>query len=110
MLAEAGPLKLDVDVRGEQAVLTLIGELDVTGAPLLRDIVVALAEAPSGAPCVVCDLTELQFVDSTGLGMFVEGLARLREAGGDLVLRSPQSAPLRALQLTGLDKVFDLAL
>lgn len=108
MLAEAGPLKLDVDVRGEEAVLTLIGELDLTGAPLLRDIVVALAEAPTGAPRVVCDLTELQFVDSTGLGLFVEGLARLREAGGDLQLRSLQGAPRRAMELTGLDKVFDL--
>ena len=109
MLAEAGPLKLDVDVRGEQAVLTLIGELDVTSAPLLRDIVMALAEAPTGAPRVVCDLTELQFVDTTGLGMFVEALARMREAGGDLQLRSPQGPTRRAMELTGLDKVFDLS-
>ena len=108
MLAEAGPLKLDVDVRGEHAVLTLIGELDVSSAPLLREIVMALAEAPSGAPRVVLDLTELQFVDSTGLGMMVEALARLREAGGDLELRSAHGAPKRVMELTGIDKVFDL--
>jgi len=110
MLAEAGPLKLDVDVRGEKAVLTLIGELDLTAAPLLREIVMALAEAPSGAPRVVVDLTELQFLDSTGLGMMVESMARLREAGGDLQLRSLHGSPKRAVELTGLDKVFDIAI
>jgi len=108
MLAEAGPLKLDVDVRGDQAVLTLIGELDVSASPLLREIVMALAAAPSGAPHVVVDLTELQFLDSTGLGMIVESMARLREAGGDLQVRSAQGAPKRVMQLTGIDKVFDL--
>lgn len=110
MLAEAGPLKLDVDVRGEEAVLTLIGELDFSTAPLLRDIVMALAGAPSGAPRVIVDLTELQFVDSTGLGLLVEALARLREAGGDLRLRSVNGSPKRAVELTGLDKVFDIAI
>src|SRR4051812_36881947 len=99
MLAEAGPLKLDVDVRGENALLTLIGELDLSSAPLLREIVMALAAAPSGAPRVVVDLTELQFLDSTGLGMMVEALARLREAGGDLLVRSVQGAPKRVMQL-----------
>ncbi|MBV9253240.1 MAG: STAS domain-containing protein [Actinobacteria bacterium] len=109
MLAEAGPLKLDVDVRGDQCVLSMIGELDVDTATLLRDIVVVLTEAPSGAPQVTVDLTELQFMDSTGLGVMVEALALLRTAGGDLRLRSLNGSPRRVVELTGLDKVFDIA-
>lgn len=109
MLAEAGPLKLDVDLRGEVCVLSLIGELDCDTSPLLRDIVVLLTEAPTGVPHVTADLTELQFMDSTGLGVMVEALALLRIAGGDLRLRSLHGSPKRVVELTGLDKVFDIA-
>jgi anti-sigma B factor antagonist len=65
---------------------------------------------PHGRPDVpakvVLDPGELAFVDSTGLGAMVGGLKRLREAGSDLVLRSPPPTDLKVITITGLDKVF----
>src|SRR5258708_32192215 len=96
MLAEAGPLKLDVDIKGDQAVLTLIGELDIATSVLLRDTVVALVAAPAGAPRVTIDLTELSFLDSARLRVVVRALSPLRRGGGECPRASrPRRAPRR---------------
>jgi anti-anti-sigma factor len=45
----------------------------------------------------------VEFIDSSGLGVLVGSLRRLREDGGDLVLRAASPAVTRILELTGLD-------
>ena len=55
------------------------------------------------------DLSELAFVDSTGLSVLITGLKRLREAGGDMALRSPQPGTRRVLEITGLTEVFSIS-
>ena len=52
------------------------------------------------------DLGELVFIDSSGLSVLVTGLKRLREAGGDLALRSPNPAAMKVFEITGLTSVF----
>jgi anti-sigma B factor antagonist len=106
MLAETGPLSLNVDLDGDVAVIGVAGELDVSTSALLRECLIALTDVPDVPAKVLLDLRELAFVDSTGLGAMVAGLKRLREAGSDLVLRSPPPAALKVITITGLDKVF----
>jgi anti-anti-sigma factor len=65
MLADAGPLKLDLELRSGQAVMNLVGEVDIATVPLVRECVNALASSPAGAPVVIVDLTEVHFIDST---------------------------------------------
>ena len=52
---------------------------------------------------VAIDLGSVEFIDSSGLGVLVGSLRRLREDGGDLVLRAASPAVTRILELTGLD-------
>ena len=53
---------------------------------------------------MVLDLTAVPFMDSSGLGVIVACLKRLREIGGELALVSPPSSPpTKLLSLTGLD-------
>lgn len=52
------------------------------------------------------DLTELDFIDSSGLQALLAGLKRLRQQGGDLGLRSPKASTLKLLEITGLNSVF----
>ena len=85
-------------------VLATAGEIDVYTAPRLREQLLDLAHA--GHHTVVVDLTEVSFVDSTGLGVLVSGLKRFREAGGDLRLVVTRPQILKVLDITGLSSVF----
>ncbi|HXW33962.1 MAG TPA: STAS domain-containing protein [Acidimicrobiales bacterium] len=85
-------------------VLSVGGEIDVYTAPRLREHLLELALG--GTNRAVVDLTDVTFVDSTGLGVLVSGLKRFREAGGDLVLVVVQPQILKVFEITGLSDVF----
>jgi anti-sigma B factor antagonist len=87
-------------------VLGVRGEVDVSTAPRFRQ---ALLEMASHGPAVVVvDLDGVAFIDSTGLGVLVSGLKRLRSLGGDLLLVCTQPHILRVLEVTRLDRAFDV--
>ena len=58
-------------------------------------------------PCVVVDLSRVTFIDSTGLGVLVGALKRVRERGA-LSLVCPQRQVRRVFEITGLTKVFPM--
>jgi anti-sigma B factor antagonist len=89
-----------VDTSGETAVLRISGEVDISTAPQLRE---RLQQLDSRS--VVVDLSAMTFFDSTGLGVLVGAFKRLREGGGDLVLRAPTRSTRKVLELTGLSQV-----
>jgi anti-sigma B factor antagonist len=89
---------------GDCAVLQVTGEVDVYTAPALRDRIRDLAA--KGAVHLIVDLRPVDFLDSTGLGVLVGGLKRLREDGGSLALAIGTPRILRVFQITGLTKAF----
>jgi anti-sigma B factor antagonist len=96
-------LSIDDRAIGEGTVLSVRGELDLYTAPALRDRV--LAASDEGQRRIVIDLSGVPFMDSSGLGVIVACLKRLRESGGDLALvTAPGSPPSKLLSLTGLDR------
>jgi anti-sigma B factor antagonist len=95
---------LEIEHGNGSVVVRTVGEIDVETAPLLRDCLMALYR--DGHRSVVLDLADLDFIDSTGIGVMVAGAKRLRGDGGDLVIRSPRPPVQKVLQLTGLDRVF----
>ena len=77
-------------------------ELDLATASGLRERVREMD--PNGSLKVALDLTEVGFVDSSGLGAIVACLKHVREVGGDLVLVAPDASPVaKLLNLTGLE-------
>jgi anti-sigma B factor antagonist len=86
-------------------VLSLKGDLDLATVPRLRDRLVRAA-AEHGGKTLVVDLDGVAFLDSTGLGVLVGGLRRMRSMGGDLALVSSSPALAETMALTGLDRVF----
>ena len=86
--------------------IQLLGELDMSTAPQLREELLRLASG--GAKMVTVDLSELAFIDSTGLSILITGLKRLREQGGEMALRSPTPGTRRVLEITGLTEVFGI--
>src|SRR5690606_25670313 len=61
-----------------------------------------------GATSVVVDLRRVDFLDSTGLGVLVGALKRLRLAGGQLALVCDSEKLLKVFRITALDRVFTL--
>ena len=99
-------LELETTEQNGKSVLTVRGEIDVYTAPRLRQTIVDLVEA--GARDIVVDMEQVDFLDSTGLGVLVEGLKRVRSRQGDLALVATQDKILKIFDITGLSKAFQI--
>jgi anti-sigma B factor antagonist len=95
---------LDHDAR--TATVSLRGEVDVLTVDQVR---VALGEALAAHPLdIVVDLTDLTFIDSTGLGALIFGFQRARDAGVRFRLAHPSRSVHQILVLSGLLEVVEL--
>ena len=87
-------------------VLGVRGEIDVATSPEMRcHLVEMLADRPE---LVIVDLTDVTFIDSTGLGVLVEAVTTARAGDGDLRLVVTQPKIIKLIELTGLDQVFSV--
>jgi anti-sigma B factor antagonist len=95
-----------VDRRDGDVVVRLAGELDLYNAHQVREALVACsAENPHR---LVVDLGEVQFVDSTTLGVLVEARSRMMDKHA-FVLAAPGAETRRALEVSGLDRHFNVS-
>jgi anti-sigma B factor antagonist len=99
-------LGLDVTQRDRWTVLAVSGEVDVATAPRLREQLVQLVN--QGNHHLVVDLEGVDFLDSTGLGVLVGALKRVRLQEGELTLVCTQPRIVKVFDITGLSKVFTL--
>lgn len=99
-------LEIDIDIAGNRAVVRVAGELDAYSSFELRDALRDLGE--HGVTHVAVDLAEMTFVDSTGLGVLVGALKRLRSVDGDMALVRPSPATRKVLEITGLLSVLNV--
>ena len=88
------------------AVIALAGEVDVYTSPRVKQEIVNLLN--SDVTRMVVDLTGVEYLDSTGLGVLIGGLKRARERDGDLKLICDNVRILRIFEITGLTKIFDI--
>jgi len=87
-------------------VLEVGGEVDVYTAPKLREELLGLIDG--GARKIVVDLGRVDFLDSTGLGVLVGALKKLRAVGGTFGLVCDKEPLLKIFRITALDQVFPL--
>lgn len=101
-------MDLAVNLRreGDVVVLTANGEVDAYTAPILRDAISKVLAA--GHHRLVCDLTEVGFLDSTGLGVLVGRLKAVRLLEGDMRLVITNERVLRNFKITGLENIFPI--
>jgi anti-sigma B factor antagonist len=88
---------------GDRVVLAVVGELDVFTSPVLRDRLLDLVA--SGCYDLIVDLSEVTFLDSTAMGVFVGGRKRVLAHRGSFALAGPRESIARLFRMTGLDKL-----
>lgn len=91
------------DTGDEVCVVTPAGEIDLASAPLLKSNLVGLLD--EGFTRFVVDLSEVRYLDSTGLGVLIAFSRRLSE-DAQLVLAAAPDQVIGLLKLTGLDGQF----
>jgi anti-sigma B factor antagonist len=99
-------LGIDVSKVDSHAVVGVAGEIDVYTAPKLREKLIELVS--EGTYDVVVDLEKVDFLDSTGLGVLVGALKRVKAHDGSLSLVCTQDKILKIFKITGLTKVFPI--
>jgi anti-sigma B factor antagonist len=103
-------LQLATRHEGDVSVVSARGEVDVFTAPGLDTELDALIA--DGHARLVVDLSDVAFLDSTGLGVLVKALKHAREAGGWLHLVVTSDRIRKIFEITGLDAsipIFDTA-
>jgi anti-sigma B factor antagonist len=87
-------------------VIGVQGEIDMYTAPRLRELLIDLVS--KGSHQLVVNLGKVGFLDSTGLGVLVGGLKRVRAHDGSLDLVCTQQRILKIFRITGLTEVFGI--
>jgi anti-sigma B factor antagonist len=87
-------------------VVDVEGEIDVYTAPRLRELLIDLVNKKNYQ--LVVNMEKVEFLDSTGLGVLVGGLKRVRAHDGSLDLVCTQERILKIFRITGLTKVFGI--
>jgi anti-sigma B factor antagonist len=87
-------------------VIDVGGEIDISTASRLRELLIDLVSKDNYQ--LIVNLERVEFLDSTGLGVLVGGLKRVRAHDGSLDLVCTQERLLKIFRVTGLTKVFGI--
>ncbi len=100
-------MKCSTEVRGDRTVLTVAEErLDASNSAELRETMLHLLE--TGGLQLVVDLSQVSFIDSSGLGALLSGFKSANLRSGSLVLAGLQSRVQSMFELTRLHRVFEI--
>ncbi|HTV74199.1 MAG TPA: STAS domain-containing protein [Candidatus Acidoferrales bacterium] len=103
-MAETLSIDVQTDGDGRTHLFILHGDLDVATSPALRAALIDAASAEQQN--IIVDLSQLAFLDSTGLGALIGANKRAKEGGGEVRLVAQEGQILRLLRITGLLDVF----
>lgn len=87
-------------------IINLVGELDAYTCSRFRDTMIDVIE--QGNPNVVVRMTEVEYIDSSGLGTLVGGLKRASEKSGRIAVVCNTNQIRKVFEITGLEKVFPI--
>jgi len=99
-------LRLEVSEQDGWSVMQVVGEIDVATAPRLREQLIKLVNEERFR--IVVDLEEVDFIDSTGLGVLIGARKRVRTHDGDVKLVCTEPRIVKVFEITGLDQVFQI--
>lgn len=101
-------LEITEDPGEEGTILRLRGRISIDSSPAFRDRLLALlrGQSPRG---VIVDLTDVPYIDTSGIATLIEGLKVSRNGRVPLSLRGLQGRLLHLFQVTGVLALFEMA-
>ena len=97
-------MEVDVDTSTpDRSVIVVKGDIDAYGGHVLRDAITDAFELEND---VVVDMSEVNFVDSAGVGVLVGGHRAAEKAGLGFTIRRPSQRVSVLLEVTGLNRLF----
>jgi anti-sigma B factor antagonist len=99
-------LKIDIEKSPGGMTIKATGEVDLYTSPELRKAI--LEAIPSSGGELAIDLSDVTYIDSSGVATLVEGLRGARQHGTGFALVSPSQAVKQVLDLARLDSVFEV--
>jgi anti-anti-sigma factor len=97
-----GQLDIVVEAGEGRRIVRLVGEFDIANA---NDVRACLNDLIGAGFDIGVDLSELRFIDSTGLGVLVSAHRLAKERDRSLTLRRPSSLVAKGLEVTGIARV-----
>jgi anti-sigma B factor antagonist len=101
----SAPFKVQAEKEGDLHTVEVVGELDQATAPQLRSV---LSTVLDDGGSVLVDLTDCEFIDSTGLSLMVESKRTIDNGERRFGVCCPHKDVRRMLELTGIDKAVGL--
>lgn len=94
----------DASCEGGTVVVSLVGEIDHHNASSLRTGIDKLIyeKRPNK---LILDLSKIDFMDSSGLGLIMGRFSLVRELGGELSVRNPNANVLKICKLAGMERL-----
>jgi anti-sigma B factor antagonist len=87
-------------------ILAVEGEIHVSTAPEFSAMLSATVDG--GRTSLVLDLTDVMFIDSTGLSVLLSALRQVTHTGGQMAVVCSNPTVLRLFEITRLDTTFDI--
>lgn len=97
-------LQYGMNQSGTAIVLSFIGRMDAPAINPLREKI--LSQLEENPPNVVLDLSQLSWIDSSGVGVLISVYKRARQAGGDAKVANLQQQPKEIFRLLRLESAF----
>jgi len=99
-------MKVSTSFSDGAAIVAISGEVDMFTSPDLRRELQRLTR--DSVKRIVVDLSDVAFMDSSGIATLVQGLKESRPYGGELRLAAPGETVMRVLELANLTKLFSV--
>jgi len=92
--------------QADVVIFSVSGEIDITTSPDLRKVFDRLIKEKT--PKIVLNLSEVNYIDSSGLATLVESLQRLKGHGGKLKLTNLSGKVKSLFEITKLERLFEI--
>ncbi|WNC15353.1 anti-sigma factor antagonist [Brevibacillus brevis] len=81
--------------------VNLSGDVDAFTGPKVKEALMTLVQSPN-ASVVAVDLKEVEYMDSTGIGIFIAVMKACKQSGCEFVVQNLSPRVERLFQITGL--------
>lgn len=99
-------MQIETRTEAKTFVIALSGEIDLDSSPEVRKTIIAATQTKK--PQILIDLTQVTYMDSSGIATLVEGLQYSNQNKGTFVVAGLGPGVREVFELSRLDKIFTI--